>query len=305
MKKTITVKITKGFKIEKHMPLLFILPCVIILLSVSVFPFIYSLLLSFNSWEMGSGLPRRFVAFANYGRLFTDLRFWNSMLNMGKVLLFGVSSQFLIGFTLAMLLNRAFKARNLITTFFLLPLMIAPVVVGCNWKMIYHYSYGPLNYILRVLRLSEGVNWLGSMKVAMPAIIISDIWEWTPFMMIVLLAGLQTISVELYDAARVDGASRWQVFWYITLPVLKPIIIIVLLIRGMDVFKLFDIVVLLTQGGPAGASETVSYFNYLTGFKYFNMGYAAAIAYIQLIVIIIVANIFLRFLQERKPEYER
>jgi len=184
-------------------------------------------------------------------------------------------------------------------------MMIAPVVVGCNWKMIYHYTYGPLNYILRMLGLGEGINWLGSIRVAMASVIISDIWEWTPFMMIVLLAGLQTISIELYEAAIVDGASRWQVFWRITFPLLKPIMIIAILIRAMDVFKLFDLVVLLTQGGPAGASETVSYYNYLTGFKYFNMGYAAAIAYIQLIVIIIVANIFLRFLRERKPEYER
>lgn len=302
MNMTVVGKRTKGFNIEKHMPLLFILPCVIILLSVSVFPFIYSLWLSFNSWELGMGLPRRFVGFANYGRLFTDPRFWNSMWNMGKVLIFGVSSQFLIGLTIAMLLNRAFRARNLITTLFLLPMMIAPVVVGCNWKMIYHYTYGPLNYILRSLRLTEGINWLGSMKVAMPSIIISDTWEWTPFMMIVLLAGLQTIPLELYEAARVDGASRWQLFWHITLPVLKPIIIIAVLIRAMDAFKIFDLVVLLTQGGPAGASETVSYYNYLTGFKYFNIGYAAAIAYIQLAVIIIIANIFLRFLREKEAK---
>jgi len=305
MKKMIAGTRLTGFNLEKHMPLLFILPCIIILLTVSIFPFIYSLFLSFTSWEMGSGLPRRFVAFANYGRLFTDLRFGNSMLNMGKVLIFGVSLQFLIGLTLAMMLNRAFRARNFITTIFLLPMMIAPVVVGCNWKMIYHYTYGPLNYILRMLGLGEGINWLGSIRVAMASVIISDIWEWTPFMMIVLLAGLQTISIELYEAAIVDGASRWQVFWRITFPLLKPIMIIAILIRAMDVFKLFDLVVLLTQGGPAGASETVSYYNYLTGFKYFNMGYAAAIAYIQLIVIIIVANIFLRFLRERKPEYER
>jgi len=128
MKKMITGNRLLGLNIEKHMPLLFILPCILILLTVSVFPFIYSLLLSFSSWEMGSGLPRRFVAFANYGRLFTDLRFGNSMLNMGKVLLFGVSLQFLIGLSLAMLLNRAFRARNLITTLFLLPMMIAPAV---------------------------------------------------------------------------------------------------------------------------------------------------------------------------------
>jgi multiple sugar transport system permease protein len=292
---------SKSFNIEKHMPLFFILPCVFILVAVSVFPFVYSLWLSFNSWEMGMGLPRKFVGLANYGRLFTEDRFWNSMTNMGEVLIFGVSSQFIIGLTLAMLLNRAFRARSLITTLFLLPMMIAPVVVGCNWKMIYHYTYGPLNYILKALHLSnEGVNWLGSIKVAMPSVILSDTWEWTPFMMIVLLAGLQSIPEELYEAAKVDGASGWQLFWYITIPVLKPIIIIVLLIRTMDAFKLFDLVVLLTQGGPAGASETVSYYNYLAGFKYFDLGYAAAMAYVQLIVIIIIANVFLKFLPKRE-----
>jgi multiple sugar transport system permease protein len=147
---------------------------------------------------------------------------------------------------------------------------------------------------------SEGFNWLGSTKLSMPSIIISDTWEWTPFMMIVLFAGLQSIPVDLYEVARVDGASRWQQFWNITLPLLKPIIIVAVLIRGMDAFKIFDLVVLLTQGGPAGSSETIAYYNYLAGFKYFSVGYAAALAYIQLIIIIIIANIFLRFLPEKE-----
>jgi multiple sugar transport system permease protein len=286
---------------EKRMPLFFILPCIIILAVVSVFPFIYSLFLSLNSWELAMGEPRKFIWLANYARLFKEPRFWNSMWNMGKELIFGVTSQFVIGLFFALMLNRVIKVRSLISTLFLLPMMIAPVVVGCNWRMIYHFTYGPLNYVLKLLHISsEGFNWLGSTKLSMPSIIISDTWEWTPFMMIVLFAGLQSIPVELYEVAKVDGASQWQQFWNITLPLLKPIIIVAVLIRGMDAFKIFDLVVLLTQGGPAASSETIAYYNYLTGFKYFSVGYAAALAYIQLIIIIIIANVFLRFLPEKE-----
>ena len=288
-----------SLSIEKRIPLLFVSPCVAILLAVSIFPFLYSLWLSFNKWELGMGQRSpTFAWFNNYAHLFNDHRFWGSMENMAEVLVFGVGAQFLIGLGLALLLNRPFRGRSWVTTLFLLPMMICPVVVGCNWKMIYHYSYGPLNHILRIIGIGEGLNWLGSTHLALPSIIIADSWEWVPFMMIVLLAGLQSIPVELYEAAKVDGASRWQEFWYITLPSLKTIIIIAILIRMMDTFKLFDLVVLLTQGGPASASETISFYNYLTGFKFFNMGYAASLAYIQLAVIIVIATFFLRFLRK-------
>ena len=288
----------RSLRIRRLTPLFFILPCILILLAVSIFPLLYSLWLSFNSWELAMGLPKRFIGLGNYIRLFQDVRFWLSMKNMGKVLLFGVGSQFLIGFALALLLNRTFRARTLVATLFLLPTIIAPVVVGCTWRQIYHYSYGPLNYFLQATRLSGGINWLADIKLALPSIIISDTWEWTPFMMVVLLAGLQSIPVDLQEVAAIDGASRWQIFWHITLPFLKPIIIVVILIRAMDAFKLFDLVVLLTRGGPGSSSETVAYYNYLSAFKHFSMGYAAAMSYIQLVVIIIIANFFLRFLKE-------
>ena len=148
----------RSLRITKLTPLFFILPCILILLAVSIFPLIYSLWLSFNSWELAVGLPKRFIGLGNYVRLFQDVRFWMSMKNMGEVLLFGVGSQFLIGFALALLLNRTFRARTLVTTLFLLPTMIAPVVVGCTWRQIYHYSYGPLNYFLQATRLSGGIN---------------------------------------------------------------------------------------------------------------------------------------------------
>jgi multiple sugar transport system permease protein len=292
---------TKRFRIrwEKWMSLLFVLPCIAILLVISVFPLIYSLWLSFNSWELALGFPPEFIGVGNYIRLFQESRFWNAMFNIGKVLLFGVGSQFLIGLALAVLLDRALRGKTLITTLFLLPMVIAPVVVGCTWRQIYHYRYGPLNYLLQGMNLSP-ITWLSNPKFSLPSIIITDTWEWTPFMMIVILAGLQSIPEELREAAAIDGASKWKIFSNVLFPLLKPVIIVAVLIRVMDAFKLFDLVVLLTKGGPGESSETITYYNYLVGFKHFSLGYAAALSYIQLIVIIIIANFFLRFLKERE-----
>ena len=143
------------------MPFLFILPCIGILLAISIFPLIYSLWLSFNSWELAMGFSPEFIGLGNYIRLFQEPRFWNAMLNIGKVLLFGVGSQFLIGLTIAMLLDKILRGRTLISTLFLLPMVIAPVVVGCTWRQIYHYEYGPLNYIIRGVNLSP-IPWLSN-----------------------------------------------------------------------------------------------------------------------------------------------
>lgn len=272
---------------------LFVLPVVVILLSTSIFPMIYSLYLSLCKWDIGMGGQRTFIGAANYLRLFSDARFFNSLKNTGRVLLFGVGAQFGIGLSLALLLNRNFRGRSLIVTLFLLPMMISPVVVGCIWKIIYHYQYGPLNYLLNIAKIPS-VNWLGSGAVSPYSIVLADIWEWTPFMVITLLAGLQAIPDDLYEAARVDGANRWQVFSRVVLPLLRPVVIIAILIRVMDAFKVFDLVVLLTMGGPGQSSESVAFYNYLTGFKYFSMGYASAMSYFQLAVIVIIANIFLR-----------
>jgi multiple sugar transport system permease protein len=272
---------------------LFVLPVVVVLLSVSIFPMIYSFYLSLCKWDIGMGGKRTFIGAANYLRLFSDARFFNSLKNTGRVLLFGVGAQFGIGLSLALLLNRSFKGRNLVVTLFLLPMMISPVVVGCIWKIIYHYQYGPLNYLLNIVKISS-VNWLGSGTVSPYSIVLADIWEWTPFMVITLLAGLQAIPDDLYEAARVDGANRWQIFSAVVFPLLRPVVIIAILIRVMDAFKIFDLVVLLTMGGPGQSSESVAFYNYLTGFKYFSMGYASAMSYFQLVVIVIIANIFLR-----------
>lgn len=273
--------------------LLFVLPVVVILLSVSIFPMVYSFYLSLCKWDIGMGGQRVFVGAGNYLRLFSDARFFNALKNTGKVLLLGVGTQFLLGLFLALLLNRSFRGRSLVVTLFLLPMMISPVVVGCIWKIIYHYQYGPLNYLLNRFGFRP-VNWLGSGDVSPYSIILADIWEWTPFMIITLLAGLQAIPDDLYEAARVDGANRWQIFSSVVFPLLRPVVIIAILIRVMDAFKIFDLVTILTMGGPGQASESIAFYNYLTGFKYFSMGYASAMSYFQLAVIVAIANVFLR-----------
>ena len=237
------------FSLVKQVKLIgffFVLPTIILLLVISIFPLIYSFWLSLCQWNIGTGGERMFIGVHNYLNLLTDERFWNAMKNTGLELILGVGVQFLIGLGIALLLNRTFRGKNLITTLYLLPMMISPVVVGCIWRIIYHYQYGPLNYIFNQVRIAS-VNWLGSGTVSIFSIIIADIWEWTPFMMITLLAGLQAIPDELYEAARVDGATRWQTFSALVVPLLTPVMIVVLLIRIMDAFKIFDLVVLLTM----------------------------------------------------------
>jgi len=170
--------------------------------------------------------------------------------------------------------------------------------------MIYHDQFGPLNYIIEIITGGRwrGFAWIADPNVALFAILMTDVWQWTPFLMLIVLAGLQSIPLELHEAAEVDGASAWQSFWRITLPLLLPVIIIGILIRAMDAFKLFDIVYLVTGGGPGNVTETISFYTYLQGFKFFSLGYTAAMAFIQLIIITLIARFFLSFQKRQRGE---
>jgi multiple sugar transport system permease protein len=211
--------------------------------------------------------------------------------------------QVVLGTGLALILNQFGRTRTWLVSLFLIPVMIAPVVAGFQFRMIYHDQYGPLNYFIQTLSggLFHGFAWIADPSVALVSIMLTDVWQWTPFMLLIVLAGLQSIPVELNEAAVVDGASGWQIFWSITLPILLPIIIIGILVRFMDTFKLFDIIYQLTAGGPGSVTETIAFYTYLQGFKFFSLGYTAAMAFIQLIVITIVAQVFLGY-QKRQRE---
>jgi multiple sugar transport system permease protein len=186
----------------------------------------------------------------------------------------------------------------------LIPVLIAPVVAGFQFRMIYHDRYGPLNYVIELLTFGQwgGFAWIADPKVALFAILMTDVWQWTPFLMLIVLAGMQSVPIEFYEAAEVDGASAWQSFWRITVPLLLPVIIVGVLIRAMDSFKLFDIIFLVTGGGPGNVTETISFYTYLQGFKFFSLGYTAAMAFLQLIVIIVIAQAFLRVQKQQRGE---
>jgi len=291
---------------KRRAAILFVLPAVVILLSISIFPLIYELVLAFTSWELTTSFPPKFVGLKNFSTLlFKDERFWSAMRVTGILMSLGVTIQLVIGVVLALLLNRIKKTRSFFVSLFMIPVMIAPVVAGFQFRMIYHDQFGPLNYIIQLLTFGKwrGMAWIADPKVALFAILFTDVWQWTPFLLLIVLAGLQSIPMELFEAAEVDGANKWNIFWRITSPLLLPFIVIGILIRTMDSFKLFDIVYLVTGGGPGNVTETISFYTYLQGFRFFSVGYTAAMAFIQLIIIILIAQLFLKF--QKRVQGER
>lgn len=284
-------------------PILFVLPATLILFLITIVPFLVELFLSLNVMELTSPAPPRFVWLKNYvDILFNDPRFWGAIKNTFFLIFFGVGIQLVMGTGLALLLNRLGRTRTLVTSLFLIPVMIAPVVSGMQWVMIYDDKFGPLNYLCELIFGFRGFAWVADPGLALISVMVTDIWQWTPFVILITLSGLQTIPIELYEAAEVDGSSPWQSLRYITLPLLTPVLVIAFLIRFMDSFKLFDIIFLLTRGGPGSSTETISFYTYLRGFKQFSLGYTAALAFIQLIVITIFAKIFLGLQARQRGE---
>lgn len=207
-----------------------------------------------------------------------------------------VGMEFGAGLGLALLLIRQIAGRKLFSVLFLIPMMVVPVVVGMVWRLLYHTSYGLVNFFLRLCRISPGVDWLGDASAALFAIIIADIWQWTPLMFLILLGGLLSLPKEPYEAAQLDGASATQIFRYVTVPLLKSIMAIALLLRTIDAFKMFDKIWMLTQGGPGLATENTPLYIYYKAFRYFDMGYAAALSYILLLIVSVIATFLLKSL---------
>jgi len=271
------------------------------LLGVTIFPLIYSLTLSFHSCDLRLGGSWIFNGLSNYGEaLFKDTRFWDSLRNTFLIGIPAIMLEFLIGLGLALLLNRKIIGKKIITSLLILPVMMPPIVAGLIWRVLYHEKYGAINGFLRNLGINAQFTWLGDPNLARVAVILVDVWEWTPLMMMILLAGLQSISIEPYESAKIDGASPLQIFGYITLPLLRLPIMAAILIRLIDSIKLFDIIFVLTRGGPGGKTETISFYTYLVGFRYFRMGYAAALSYILLIITVILSMVFIRVMTRRE-----
>ncbi len=273
------------------------LPSVGILVLLAAGPLLFMLVNSFRSWEMTTPAPPHFVGVANYARIFTDARLGNAIRNTALLLILGIVIQITLGLLIALLFNRDFPLKRIATALLLIPVMITPVVSGFNWKLIYHEQFGPLNYLIQLLHLGTGRAWIAERSTAIFAILVVDAWQWTPFVAMVLLAGLQAIPRQVYEATSVDGARPWQVFWRVTLPLLTPTFVLVTLLRTIFILRIFDPVMILTGGGPGSATETLSVYTYFSGFRYFSMGYTSALAILQLVILTVVANFFMAFIK--------
>jgi len=290
---------------NSNLAAIFLLPTLLLLLAMNIFPLIWSLYLSFTSYNANtdpSWLQAEWVGFANYANLLVDPRVWQHFVISMYFVVPAVTVQFFLGFGIALLLNRPFPGRGIVTTLILVPMMLSPIVVGLFWRFMFQSDIGVINYFLTRLGF-EPVFWLTQTAQARLALVVVDVWQWTPFVMLISLAGLAAVPKYLYEAAEVDQASAWFRFRHITLPIVSPLLAIAVLFRLMDAYKLFDLVWVLTKGGGPGRDTMVlPVYLYRTAFSFNQTGEAAALGYIMLVVIIALANLLIRLINQQTNE---
>ncbi len=272
---------------------MFIIPTIAFLIIFNVFPLIYSLGYSFTDFRASVNEPARFVGLQNYRELLNDPNVWRNFTVTAKYVIVSVTGQVVVGFGLAMLLNRTFPMKGFVTTLLLLPMMMSMAVVGLFWKLLYDPSWGPINYALGLGKF----EWLSDPNVALYAVAITDIWMWAPFVMLLSLAGLSAVPQHLYEAAAIDRASGWYSFTRITLPLVAPILLIAIIFRTMEAFKTFDLAYIMS-GQPT--TETISIRLYKMAFQEWQTGRSSALAYIVLIVVVAITNIYVKYLNKVK-----
>ena len=277
----------------------FLLPTTAVLAAVVVFPLLYSLLASFYAYTFVTPGFNLFVGFENYINALSDPYFWNSLVVTLSFVIAVVSIEFILGFLIALMLNRDIKFKGIYYTILTIPMLLSPVAVGLVWKMLLHPDLGILNYFLSLLGI-KGVNWLGTPKGAFWSVLFVDIWQQISFMILILLAGLVSLPKEPYEASTIDGANEWQKLLYITIPLMKPVIIVTLLIRTIFAFRTYDLIYVMTRGGPGVSTEVLSYFIYRKTFMGLNFAEAAATSYILLIVVFILVFVMFRFIEGQR-----
>jgi multiple sugar transport system permease protein len=280
-----------GLFADRRFKYLVIAPAVFILLFIGLFPLIYSLVVSFQNINMMEE-DTSFHGLLQYGYLFEDLRLWQSLGHTLLITAIALPLELLIGLLMALLFLDRMPGRPIFVSLLVLPTMIAPIVAGATWRLLFDNRYGPINQVLSWFAGEPmTVLWVIKAHLVYPAILLAEIWQWTPFMFLILLAALSNVDKNLTEAAEIDGASSWRIFWRIVMPAIWPVMAIALLIRGLDLFRLFDVVWALTKGGPGTMTETISIYTYIQGFRQFETSYTAAIAFL-VIVMLSVAVIF-------------
>jgi len=260
-------------------------PAVVTLFLIVIIPIVFNLYLAFNKWTIGLGQPR-FIGLGNFIELISDER----VLNGVKVMIYfsglSLSLEMVLGLLIAVYFNRQFKGSEVVQAIYILPFAATPVAVALIWRIMLNPEIGVLNYLLQSVGLPRSL-WVSSPNTVIPALVMVDVWKWTPMITLIVLAGLKSLSHEPYEAARVDGASALQIFWYITLPLIRPVLIAALMLRSLDNLKEFDMIYTITQGGPGIASETLYLYSYNVGFSFFKAGYGSALMVVVFLIVLV------------------
>jgi multiple sugar transport system permease protein len=277
-----------------------VLPAIVILAAITLFPFIYTIWLSFMSYPMIQLSKIKFVGFANWVKMFHDpnirIYWWVTI----KFCAVALAVELVLGILVALFLSKLKVFQDFLTTVIIAPLFFAPVLVGLIGRFIYHDSYGIYTHFLHSIGLFKDMSLFGTKATALPVLISLDVWEWTPLIILIFLAGLKSLPREPFEAADLDGASEWHKLWYLTLPMLKPVIFVALIVRTMDILRGFAVFLVTTRGGPANATKIMSIGIYDKAFQSYRMGYAATMTLSMLILTIILGNIFVKFFYGRE-----
>ncbi len=277
---------------EQNTAWIMLLPALLLLLLVFAYPIVRAFWLSLFTQNLGTKLQAEFSGLDNYVRMAGDGRFWQSFLTTSIFTTTSVVLELLLGMGIAIVLNQRFLGRSLVRTSAILPWALPTALIGLAWAWIFNDQFGVVNdLLLRLGLIKTGINWLGEPNLARIAVIFADVWKTTPFISILLLAGLQSISPDLYEAHAIDGASPWQSFHQITLPLLMPQILIASLFRFAQAFGVFDLIAVMTNGGPGGATEVVSLYIYSTVMRYLDFGYGAALVVVTFLLLVVMVAI--------------
>jgi len=285
--------------LNRHARTVMLVPAVLFMLIMMVFPILYTILLSTNEWVGVSANPLRFAGLHNYVNLLKDTRFLNAVWHTLYYTCLAVALELVIGFGMAMTFNRNFVGRGLARTIFLLPIMATPVAVSLTWVMLMDPTTGLINFVLGSLGLPQPL-WASATATVIPSLVIVDIWKWTPLIMLIVLAGLSALPPEPFESAIIDGARPYQMLFHITIPLVKPAIMVALIFRTIDALKTFDIIFVITGGGPGFASETLNIFTFNQAFSYFHLGYASATLILFFLIILAIGLVFIKL---RRAKY--
>ena len=279
---------------DRHFKYLMVAPAILIMLLVGIFPLVYSLVVSFQNITM-TDTDTSFQGLLNYRQLFADSRLWEAIGHTLVIAAVALPLELIFGFLLAQLFLDHMPGRQVFVALLVLPTVLSPIVAGATWRLMFDVRFGPIGQILSfVAGEPVSILWTVNPTFVYPAIIICEVWQWTPFMFLLLLAALSNVDQSQLEAAELDGASYFRVLRQIIIPAIKPVVAIAVLIRGLDLFRIFDIIWVLTEGGPGSMSETVSLYAYVIGFVQFDISYTAAVAFLVVLLLTVIVTLALR-----------